>query len=119
ARAQREAEAFELRAKVALDQEQVEDVENLSPGRARARHQAARQLASEARMLCLAAQLVGAEAEALRKAGEELDKLETELGYGSVRQDMYPRAAEARNGCLFSLTLARRAEIQKAPDAAG
>ncbi len=118
-RAEQDARAFEMRARVALDREEVEDVESLTPERARVRRRAAIQLASEADLLCLATRLLGAETNGLKAATVELRSLHDDLETGSVRKDLYPRAAATRAACLKQLQLARRAEIQKAPEKAG
>jgi hypothetical protein len=119
ARATQEADAFELRARVALDKEAISDVETLTPERARVRRQAAIQLASEARLLCISAALLGRKTETLVQAQSDVQALESDLGRGSVQNDVYPRAAALRTSCLRELTLTRRPLSQKAPDAAG
>jgi len=118
-RAAREADAFELRARVALDKEPVVDVETLTPERARVRRQAAIQLASEAHLLCVSAVLLGRQGDGLTRAQADLAALERDLGVGSAQADVYPRAAQARTACLTELTLTRRPRAQAAPDAAG
>lgn len=118
-RATGEADAFELRARVALDKEALTDVPTLTPERARARRQAAVQLASEARLLCVSALLLGRHAESLTLAQKAVTTLESELDSGSSKADVYPRAAAARTSCLTELTLTRRPRAQAAPDAAG
>lgn len=119
ARAAHEADAFELRARVALDKETVVDVDALTPERARARRQAAIQLASEAHLLCVSAVLLGRQSEGLTRAQHDLGALEHDLGVGSAQADVYPRAAASRTACLTELTLTRRPRVQAAPDAAG
>jgi len=119
ARAKHDADAFELRARVALDKEPVVDVATLTPERAQARRQAAIQLASEARLLCVSAQLLGRKTETLTRAQGDVVKLEGELGMGSAQTDVYPRAASLRTACLTELTLTRRPRAQAAPDKAG
>jgi len=119
ARAASEADAFELRARVALDQEPVVDVQSLTPERAVARRQAAIQLASEAHLLCVSASLLGRKGETLERAQGDLTALERDLSVGTIRTDIYPRAASARTACLTELTLTRRPAAQAAPEAAG
>lgn len=119
ARSLHEADAFELRARVALDKETITDVQTLTPERARARRQAAIQLASEARLLCVSAVLLGRKTESLTQAQKDVVALESDLGMGSVQGDLYPRAAALRTSCLTELTLTRRPLSQKSPDAAG
>jgi hypothetical protein len=118
-RAASEADAFELRARVALDKEPVVDVESMTPERARARRQAAIQLASEAHLLCVAAVLLGRKGEAVDRIQKDLGTLEHDLGVGSVEANVYPRATAARSACLTELTLTRRPRAQAAPEAAG
>jgi hypothetical protein len=118
-RAEREADAFELRARVALDQEGLADVEFLSPERARVRREAAKQLHAEASLLCLAAHLLGSQAQGLSEAEALTSAVEQDLTAGSNERDLYPRAAAVRTSCLKELSLARRPKIQAAPDRAG
>lgn len=119
ARAKQEADAFELRARVALDKEPISDVPTLTPERAHARRQAAIQLASEAHLLCVSAALLGRKSDGLARAQSDVASLDHDLGVGSAQQDVYPRAAAARTACLTELTLTRRPLVQAAPDAAG
>lgn len=113
-----DADAFEMRARVHLDTEQVKDVTELTPERAMARRLAARQLHSEAKLLCIATQLLDPKAKGLTDSQETLAKLAGELSVGSVKTDLYPRAASARAKCLEHLTQARRPAIKKAPESA-
>jgi hypothetical protein len=113
-----DADAFEMRARVHLDKEEVKDVESLTPERAKARRYAAKQLAAEGHLLCLASRLLDAEAIGLKEAQATITTLEKELGFGSVKDDLYPRAAAGRAACLKLLTSARRPAIKKAPESA-
>lgn len=115
-RTAQEAEALELRAKVALDREPVNDVSLLSADRAAARQKAALQLSSEARSLCQAAELIGGSPNQLAETRAALDQLETELVAGSLRADLFPRARELRTRCLSALTKARRAQALEKPE---
>jgi hypothetical protein len=112
-----EADGLELRIKVTLDKEPLEKMPQASPERQLARQQAARALASEARLLCLATELLAPQQATLEKARESLAKLELELSQGSKKDDLFPRATTARSACLTELTLARRPGTAKAPDA--
>lgn len=113
-----DADAFEMRARVHLDTEEVADVDQLSADRARARQLAARQLSAEARLLCIATHLIQKDAKGLEATEKEIAQLERELGFGSVKVDLYPRAAKARAQCLEHLTKARRPAIKAAPESA-
>jgi SWI/SNF-related matrix-associated actin-dependent regulator 1 of chromatin subfamily A len=119
ARATADAEAYELRAQVALDLEPLRDVEKPSAERARARRQAAVQLTAEARLLCLATALLSPEAAGLAGPTEQVSRLEAELAAGGTAEDLYPRAAAARTACLTALSGVRRAPAQRAPELPG
>src|SRR5690606_23469332 len=108
----------EMRARVHLDTEAVEDVDSLSPERAKARQVAARQLAAEATLLCLATRLLQSDAPGLDETTGEIAKLEKDLSFGSVKKDLYPRAANVRSECLRKLSIARRAGEQGDPESA-
>lgn len=113
-----EADAYELQARVALDTEPLKDVDKVSPERALARQRAALQLTSEARVLCLGAELLDAKKrDQLAPLFVEVDQLQKDLSMGSVKADLYLRATKARSGCLRVLTEIRRPESRKAPEA--
>ncbi len=112
-----EADGLELRIKVTLDKEPLEKMPEASPERVQARLQAARALASEARLLCLATELLAPAQPSLGKARENLAKLELDLSQGAKKDDVFPRATTARSACLTELTLARRPVTAKAPEA--
>jgi hypothetical protein len=101
-----------------LDTEEVEDVDQLTAERAKARRLAARQLSAEARLLCIATHLIDKNAKGLDAAQKEVETLEKELGFGSVKADLYPRAAKVRSQCLEHLTKARRPAVKAAPESA-
>lgn len=113
-----DADAYEMRARVHLDKEEVKDVDAISPERAKARRLAAKQLTAEADTLCLATRLLDANAKNLDEAESKLSVLAKELSQGSVKDDLYPRAAEVRAECLKRLTLVRRPAIKKSPESA-
>jgi|GEM_PF-695660 len=114
----KEADAYELRARIHLDTEEVKDVKSLSPEHARARQKAARQLSAEAAILCLATRLLNKNAKDVPPLEKKLERLGVELSHGSVKQDLYPRAAELRSQCLGELSRARRPIIERAPESA-
>lgn len=113
-----EADTFEMRARVHLDKEEVKDVEQLSPERAKARRLAAVQLSTEARLLCLAAHLLNKEANGLKTAQQAAEQIHQDLSQGSIKNDLYPRSAAARAKCLEVLTAVRRPAIKKSPESA-
>lgn len=117
ARVARDADAYEMRARVALDKEEVKDVDSMTPERARARRRAAVQLASEAKLLCVSARLLDPKAEHLSEAQKHVEELQSHLDQGSVRDDLFPRAAEGRSRCLKALTMIRRPKILQNPAA--
>lgn len=112
-----EADALEMRIKVTVDKEPVGRMPPATPERVRARRDAARALTSEARLLCLATELLGSPREELEKALLGVSELETEIRQGSTQETLFPRATEARSACLKLLTLARRPATLQAPEA--
>ncbi len=115
---EQEAESFEMQARVALDTEEVKDAEQLSPARAEARRLAAKHLSAEASLLCLGAELLKTSSKELPAIVKKVGVLEGELDHGSVKKDLYPRAAELRASCLKELTWARRPNAQAEPQSA-
>jgi hypothetical protein len=114
----KDADAFEMRARVHLDTEVLEDVQSLTPERAKARQLAAKQLAAEARLLCLATRLLDNDAPGLDETTNEIGKIEKDLSFGSVNKDLYPRAASVRSECLRELSSARRPVVEADPESA-
>ncbi|HSC89221.1 MAG TPA: hypothetical protein VLC09_18190 [Polyangiaceae bacterium] len=114
---EKDADQLELRARVLLDTEPLGDVEKLTPERALARRQAAFQLTSEARSLCVATRLLNPQVKTLEPLEKELATLEQQLNTGSQQKDLYPRSIQARSGCLKELTDVRRPHVHAAPEA--
>ncbi|NLE88679.1 MAG: hypothetical protein GX607_20060 [Myxococcales bacterium] len=112
-----EADALELKIKVTVDKEPKGKLPPASPERVRARRDAARALTSEARLLCLATELLEPDREGLGAARTTVTELEEELAKGSHKDELFLRATEARTTCLRQLTLARRPATTKAPEA--
>ncbi len=112
-----EADALELKIKVTVDREPMGKLPPASPERVRARRDAARALTSEARLLCVATELLEPEREGLAAARTQLAELEGELAKGSLKDELFLRATEARTTCLRHLTLARRPATIQAPEA--
>jgi outer membrane protein OmpA-like peptidoglycan-associated protein len=135
-----EADAFELKVRVARDAQPIEPSGRADPERERARTAAAKALALQARLLCGAARLLqGAPATAITTGGgagagpvpdpkqlEEataaLGKVEAQLGDGAkspAGPAPIDEATRARAGCLAALTAIRRAAtpVSRAPGA--
>lgn len=111
-----EADAFEMRIKVTVDKEPLGRMPPASPERLRARREAARALTSEARLLCMATELLEPSRAGLDEARRQVSELEAGLQQGSTR-DLFLEATEARSTCLKLLTLARRPATAQAPEA--
>ncbi len=135
ARLAAEADAFELRVRVARDAQPIEPSGRADPERERARSAAAKALALQARLLCGAARLLqGAPATPTTGAGSVVDpkqleeataaltKVEAQIG-DSAKSPAGPapidEATRARAGCLAALTAIRRAAtpVSRAPGA--
>ncbi len=114
-----DADAYEMRARVHLDQEPVKDVAALSPERAKMRRIAAKQLVSEGRLLCVSAELLKNRTKRLDETKRQLSILEKRLQVGSQDDDVFPKSAALRDDCLKLLTETRRPEIERNPEAAG
>lgn len=112
---EKDAEAFEMQARVVMDTEPVKDVDQPTAARIEARRLAAKHLAAEAGLLCLGAELLTRSTDSLKDTRAQLTTLDRELAVGSVKVDLFPRAADLRAACLQELTLARRPVAQKAP----
>ena len=135
ARLAAEADAFELKVRVARDAQPIEPSGRADPEREQARAAAAKALALQARLLCGAARLLqGAGAATTNGAGpvpdpkqlEEataaLTKVEAQLGDGAkspAGPAPIDEATRARAGCLAALTAIRRAAtpVSRAPGA--
>ena len=113
ARVGADADALELKVRVARDAQPIQPSGRVGAPREEARFTAARSLAFEAKLLCGAAKLLGAApganaAEAkLSEAEAVVTKVESELGSSSVAP--IDGASRARAGCLAALTALRRA----------
>ena len=110
-----EADAYELRSKVERDA--IPRVPNppTDPKRERARLDAARGLASQARLLCVAARLLSGNTKSLTKQFLALDQLSAKLRQ-APRATPIDDAISARAHCLSSLTAARRPAISEVPE---
>ena len=130
-----EADAFELKVRVARDAQPIEPSGRADPEREQARAAAAKALALQARLLCGAARLLegagttttngagpAADPKQLEEATAALTKVEAQLG-DSAKSPAGPapidEATRARAGCLAALTAIRRAAtpVSRAPGA--
>ena len=115
-----EAQELERRAEIARDRLLPAASGEAAADREAARLVAARSLAVEARLLCGAARLIGAQPAELADAQGEIDKLDAKLGApsptpppsaakGGARSEVIDAAGTVRARCLDVLTRARRA----------
>ena len=109
------AEADDLEKRVRMLEDALPLVPNApaSPEREKARGEAARAMASQARLLCLATRLLDEKAAVAESLGQ-LDALEKALAAAPAPID---EAVRLRSACLKHLTLARRPATQKEPSA--
>jgi hypothetical protein len=135
ARLAAEADALELKVRVARDAQPIEPSGRADPERERARAAAAKTLALQARLLCAAARLLqsapppaspGAgpvpDPKQLEEATAALAKVDAQLGDGAkspAGPAPIDEATRARAGCLAALTAIRRAAtpVSRAPGA--
>lgn len=112
------ADEYEMRARIELDKEPPKDVDQMTAERAAVRRTAAKHLAAEARLLCLAAEVLNRDQKGLSEAKAETLSVEKDLSVGSVNKDIYPRSAKARSACLEVLTHTRRPKMKSEPESA-
>jgi len=121
-----EAQDLERRAEIARDRLLPAPSGQAAADREAARLAAARSLAVEARLLCGAAYLVGAQPVGLAEAQDEVDKLDARLGPSppapsgakrTARAEVIDDAGLARAHCLDVLTRSRRAAARNDGDA--
>ncbi|MEP7125947.1 MAG: hypothetical protein ABJE95_33755 [Byssovorax sp.] len=132
-----EADALELKVRVARDAQPIEPSGRADPEREQARSAAAKALALQARLLCGAARLLQAAPAAtttngsgagpapdpkqLDEAAAAVTKVEAQLGESAKSPAPAPidEATRARAGCLAALTAIRRAAtpVSRAPGA--
>jgi hypothetical protein len=115
-----EAAGLELQTQVARGALPLPPHESAEPVRREARRRAAAALATQGRMLCVSARLLGEGASA-DKLMLELDRLDEALAAKSGA-DVFESATRLRSECLRSITLARRKRSTSAnlpPPAAG
>ncbi len=113
----REAEALELKLKVARDAVPLAPNEPASPERERARLESARALAAQARLLCVSAWLIDPDLKDIKSKIERTEALAEALEK-APKPVPIDDAVAARSSCLKELTLARRAASLKQPASA-
>jgi flagellar motor protein MotB len=106
-RAGAEADAIELRVKVARDAMPLSPNAPASPEREKARLDAARSLTSQARLLCAATRLLDPSSSGLDAELGKISDLEKALG-ASPRNTPIDEAIALRSSCLKRLTVVRR-----------
>ncbi len=111
-----EADDLEMRAKVAQDALPLVPNTPASPGREKARLEAARAMAVEARLLCVSTRLLGTSSKDLEQALSKLDSLDAELSKKPAAAPI-DDAITLRSKCLELLGQARRPATDKAPAA--
>lgn len=115
ARVAAEAEALELRARVERDALPLGPSEPASPERERARRAAALALSTDARLLCVSAQLLGPDPPARTALLAALDALDLTLAASPPRPPI-DEARRLRSACLAELTEARAVLGGDAPE---
>ncbi|MGE0321388.1 MAG: hypothetical protein AB7K71_12975 [Polyangiaceae bacterium] len=109
----REAEALELKLKVARDAVPLTPNEPASADREAARLEASRALAAQARLLCVSAWLIAPDTKDIKASIESADALAKTLEK-SPKPAPIDDAIKLRTSCLKQLTLARRAATAEA-----
>lgn len=109
-----QTEAVELRTRVIRDALPLSTSGKVPPEREQARREAARSLVSDARLLCVAAQLLQGDPDKVRKQLEAVSALEREIEQ-SWRTVPIDAASKARSECLNLLSTARRAKANASP----
>jgi flagellar motor protein MotB len=112
------AEADDLEKRVRMLEDALPLAPNVqaSPEREKARLEAARAMASQARLLCLAARLLEPNASGLADSVGKLDALDQELAKTQAPVPI-DEAIRMRSACLKHLTLVRRDRSRSAPAA--
>lgn len=109
-----EADDLEQRVRVLEDALPLVPSAPASPEREKARLQAARAMASQARLLCLATRLLDDKAKGVSETLAKLDALDQAVAKGTPPAPI-DDALRLRSECLRQLTLARRDATRKAP----
>jgi hypothetical protein len=112
-----EADDIELRFRVARDALPMAAAEPASADREASRLASARALSLEARLLCVATQMLGSDRPDVTAAFQALDELDADLQKTPVRAPL-DTAVRLRTSCLSELTHTRRAAGNAAPESA-
>jgi outer membrane protein OmpA-like peptidoglycan-associated protein len=110
-----EADDIELRFRVERDALPVAQTEPANPDREASRLASARALSLEARLLCVATQMLGPDRPNLTAAFRALDELDAEIQKKANRAPL-DSAVRLRSACLAELTSIRRAAASVAPE---
>lgn len=110
-----DADALELRIRIAGELLPLPSAGPTGPERERARHEASRALLRQAHLLCTAARLLDPDAEGLSVAAAALAPLEQRHATPN-RPAPIDETLRARSGCLAALTQARRSTATASPD---
>jgi len=111
-----EARDLEMRVRVIRDALPLGKSEPASPDRERARLVAARSMVMQARLLCVAAEMLTPGTPPLAEAWKAVLELEAQLDASPARTPI-DEAVRLRSRCLSALTLARRPALAAAPEA--
>ncbi|HVU01574.1 MAG TPA: hypothetical protein VHE30_07470 [Polyangiaceae bacterium] len=111
-----EANDAELAYRVARDALPVAGTEPASADREQARVAAARSIALDAKLLCVATQMLAKDTDSLEKAFHELEELDAELAKKPLRAPI-DAAVRLRSTCLSELSKVRRDATTAAPQA--
>jgi len=111
-----EADDLEMRVRVIRDAQPLAGSEPASAEREAARLAAARSIASQARLLCVATKMLAPETKELVAATSGLDSLDTAIA-GKPKRAPIDDAIRLRSSCLAELTRARRPAESAAPEA--
>jgi hypothetical protein len=112
-----EADDLEMRIRVIRDAVPLAPTEPASAEREAARLSAARSIASQARLLCTAARMLGADTKDITDAFTALEALDTSFTQKPKRSPI-DEAMRLRSACLSELARARRPAQSRAPGSA-
>lgn len=112
-----EADDLEMRVRVVRDAQPLAPSEPASAEREAARLSAARTISSQARLLCTATRMLGAETKEITDAWNALDALDASMASKPKRSPI-DEAMRLRSTCLAELTRARRPVQSRTPESA-
>lgn len=111
-----EADDYDMRLKVARDALPLPSAEPATPERERARLSAAKAIGEQARLLCMATQMLAPDSKTLADSLKALDGLQATLAKQPAHAPI-DEAVRLRSSCLSELTSARRPATALAPEA--